>query len=49
MTKLLEVVKELKSKGLTPEEIATELDKPLYLIRALYKIIEGLENDRNMD
>ena len=48
MVKLIEAVKELKSKGLTPEEIAIELNKPLYLIRAIYKIVEGSENDRNM-
>jgi len=32
-------VKELKEQGLTPEEIAKHLNKPLWLIKAIYSII----------
>jgi len=39
MAKLLDVVKELKTEGKSPEEIAKELNKPLFLIRALYKLV----------
>lgn len=35
---LYERVQELKSQGLTPEEIAKQLGYPLWLIRALYEL-----------
>jgi len=38
MAKLLELVKEMKNQGKTAEEIADELRKPIFLIRALYNL-----------
>ena len=37
--KLLEQVRQLKEAGYTEEQIAEELDKPLFLIRALYRLV----------
>jgi len=39
MTKLLDIVKELKTEGKSPEEIAKELGKPIFLIRVLYNLV----------
>lgn len=39
MAKLLDIVKELKAGGKTPEEIAKELGKPIFLIKALYNLV----------
>jgi len=36
--KLMDLVKQLKADGKAPEEIAKELGKPIFLIRALYRL-----------
>ena len=38
MAKLLDLIRELKSQGKTAEEIAKELGKPIFLIRAIYNL-----------
>ena len=40
MAKLLYLVKELKNEGKSLEEIAKELGKPLFLIRALMEVCD---------
>jgi len=38
--KLFEQITELKQQGLTAEEIAEQLNKPLFFVRALYGLIQ---------